>query len=587
MSDSAVAASARGASLLILLQIASRALTFILNQILLRFVTPELLGTAVQLDLYCTTVLYFSRESLRVALQRRVANKDARSGLQAVINLSYLAICAGLPISILLGKLYSVSRGSDALNASSSGLWISPLTIYGVAAMVELLSEPAFVAAQQRLDYKTRASAEATATVIKTVTTAGLVFLQSRQQKGMRLDVFPFAVGQLVWAMSLLSVYIVRTHKTQTNTFSLLPKWISTRCAASPRPCHPVTHTDRYMPNRSSDYILSLFHRPLLRLSITMLVQSGFKYLLTQGDSLLVTTLASLQDQGAYALASNYGGLIARMLFQPIEDASRTLFANLCSPSSDPSTPQPNHTTAKTTLTRILKTYTLLTLPILSLGPSLIPLLLPALLGHRWSSTAQVTAVLQAYTFYIPLLATNGVTEAFVSATASEAQLGTQALAMAANFLFAFAAPAVLLVRTLRWGAVGLVWANALNMVARIAFNLVFVKGYFAGENATTGGGGDAGFRVADCLPGSAAVVAAGCAPVALRASRGFLASYGVLGEIVRIGIVGAGLGLVMYVLILLPMLHVFSGRYAKEIRKRLTDLQAVDREEVPDRAVY
>jgi dihydroxyacetone kinase DhaKLM complex PTS-EIIA-like component DhaM len=54
MSDNAVSASAKGASFLILLQIGSRALTFALNQILLRFLSPELLGVNVQLELYST-----------------------------------------------------------------------------------------------------------------------------------------------------------------------------------------------------------------------------------------------------------------------------------------------------------------------------------------------------------------------------------------------------------------------------------------------------------------------------------------------------------------------------------------------------
>lgn len=82
-----------------------------------------------------------------------------------------------------------------------------------------------------------------------------------------------------------------------------------------------------------------------------MTIQSSIKYVLTQGDSLLIATLASLQDQGAYALSSNYGGLIARMLFQPIEEASRNLFAKLCaSPADDPASSEKAKTTKDSTL---------------------------------------------------------------------------------------------------------------------------------------------------------------------------------------------------------------------------------------------
>ncbi|KAK5275762.1 Oligosaccharide translocation protein rft1, partial [Cryomyces antarcticus] len=96
MSNSILSASAKGATLLILLQVSSRALTFAINQVLLRFLSPELLGLSVQLELYSISVLYFARESLRVALQRQ------SHGVQTVVNLSYLAVGLGVPLSGVL-----------------------------------------------------------------------------------------------------------------------------------------------------------------------------------------------------------------------------------------------------------------------------------------------------------------------------------------------------------------------------------------------------------------------------------------------------------------------------------------------------
>lgn len=215
MSD-AISASAKGASFLILLQISSRALTFALNQILLRYLSPSLLGTSVQLELYCISVLYFSRESLRVALQRRA------DGIQAVVNLSYLAIAAGVPLTIALAELYLRTNVPDVPNLLVS------LRLFGVAAMVELAAEPAFVAAQQRLLYKVRAGAEAAATVAKTFATVGLVLWASRQ--GRDLGVLPFAVGQMAYATALLVVYSFRVGRLgKANGFSLLPKKITER----------------------------------------------------------------------------------------------------------------------------------------------------------------------------------------------------------------------------------------------------------------------------------------------------------------------------------------------------------------------
>lgn len=211
MGDTAVSASAKGASFLILLQIGSRALTFALNQILLRFLSPELLGVNVQLELYCISVLYFARESLRVALQRRA------DGTQAVINMSYLAITAGLPLSIVLAELYLQTE------IPKVPLLIMSLRIYGISAMVELLAEPYFAVAQQRLLYKSRATAEAASTVAKTVTTVGMVIWASR--RGDDLGVLPFAAGQLGYAVTLLVVY---TYLIATvEGVSCFPRWIA------------------------------------------------------------------------------------------------------------------------------------------------------------------------------------------------------------------------------------------------------------------------------------------------------------------------------------------------------------------------
>src|ERR1700712_2596535 len=97
---SILSTSAKGASFLILLQVASRGFTFLVNQILLRFLSPELLGLSTQLELYSITVLYFARESIRVACQRQ--SKDA----QPVINISYLSILFGTPLAYVLALLY-------------------------------------------------------------------------------------------------------------------------------------------------------------------------------------------------------------------------------------------------------------------------------------------------------------------------------------------------------------------------------------------------------------------------------------------------------------------------------------------------
>lgn len=226
----------------------------------------------------------------------------------------------------------------------------------------------------------------------------------------------------------------------------------------------------------------------------------------------MIATFATLQDQGVYGLAANYGGLIARIIFQPIEESSRNLFAKLCAPVSEEQQQSESqasertkadvngqrrseHVTAKRTptakaklsanvlqgcaiLTDILRLYSILALICFSVGPTVAPLLLNSVAGKQWTSTG-AGSVLATYTYYIPFLAINGVTEAFVAAVADNAQLRSQSFAMTFYFI-GFGGAVYAFLRVAEMGAVGLVYANCVNMGCRIIWNAWFIRGFFA-----------------------------------------------------------------------------------------------------------
>ena len=217
-SDTAVSASAKGATTLIFLQIGSRAITFALNQILLRFLSPELLGASVQLEIYKIGVQYFSRESLRVAAERR-----SDGGIQAAINLSYLAILANVPLGFMFAEWY---RGTDLM--ARVPYFGEALRVSQLAAFLELLMEPAFTTVQHNMLYGARAAAEGSSVVLKTLTVFGLFFWAHSQ--GMDLGVLPFAVGEVVNSITLTVVYWVRIIPiARRGGFSLVPKTMSSR----------------------------------------------------------------------------------------------------------------------------------------------------------------------------------------------------------------------------------------------------------------------------------------------------------------------------------------------------------------------
>ncbi|KAI9836838.1 MAG: hypothetical protein M1819_001003 [Sarea resinae] len=524
--ESLLSRSAQGVSFLILLQIGSRALTFVVNQILLRYLSPELLGISTQLELYSISVLYFSRECLRVALQRVPDSSDGRSTsehdggkavdggvaarsrprglegdvdadtpsgkLQATVNTSYIAIVLGVPLAYVLGHLYLRSSIPSVPFLKES------LVIYGTAAVVELFTEPGFIVTQTNMLYKVRASAEATATTARCLIACGSAIGASMANKD--AGVLPFALGQMGYSLVLFIVYYWKLNQiTELSGLSFLPKRLFSR-------------------RDQSQYIFSYLSRPLCALGVSLYVQSAVKYVLTQGDSFIVAAYTSLQDQGAYALASNYGGLIARMVFQPVEESSRNLFAKLLAPPSsddekrkkddDEAAAQGLHS-ARNILHSILKLYLLLSTCACALGPTMAPQLLRLVAGSRWADTS-AARVLATYCYYIPLLALNGITEAFVAAAASSADLHGQSGWMLA-FFGAFAAAAYAFLHVLAWGAEGLVYANAVNMALRIAWSWHFVGRYLRRRGA-------AALEIRDVVPRLGTVSAGLGVAVVLRA---------------------------------------------------------------------
>lgn len=246
-----------------------------------------------------------------------------------------------------------------------------------------------------------------------------------------------------------------------------------------------------------------------------------------------------------YALSANYGGLIARMIFRPIEDACRNLFSQLCAPA-EPTSKGPAKSTnesgqaresveqAASTFKLIMHAYSIVSLIIIAVGPTAAPLLLGVVAGSRWSKSG-AGEVLGTYCYSIPLLAINGVSEAFVAAAANTKQLNIQSIWMG-FFSAAFAGSAYVFLRILNLEAKGLVLANCVNMLLRCVFNLNFVSKFFATEGLE--------FSWTDALPNMYAVASTVAVPSVLSATTGALDRYGTIGELARVAGIGGSLAL-------------------------------------------
>lgn len=472
--SSLLSATLASGSSLVLLQLFSRVITFVLNQALVRLVSPQVFGTtSIQFELLLSTILFLSREGVRNALLRAQTNTqhspDETTTRRLTTNVSLLPILLGFPTAAFSAFAYLVMSSSTT---SSQPHFRVSVILYALAALFELLSEPMYIRTQNELRFQVRVRAEGTAVVLKTVTTF-LVLVRAPEDWAL----IAFALGQTAYGLTMLLSFTAACR----DNLDFRPKRVS------------VTKGDRYVLQvqiyQRTDTVHStdaLFFEPVLfRLSVAMTGQSIVKHFLTEGDKFLVSRLSPLADQGGYAVAANYGSLIARIVFQPIEETARVFFSKtLPSPSSDSKSKEQKDAlrTAATVLLTLLLAFTHLLLLAVTFGPPYLSLAISLVLPRKYLATS-APAILHVYVYYIPMMAFNGVLEAFFASAASPADLRAQSRWMLV-FSGAFVAAAVGLARGLSMGDAGLVWANVANLTLRAAYAWAFVRRFFRERGA-------------------------------------------------------------------------------------------------------
>ncbi|KAI0726276.1 Rft-1-domain-containing protein [Fomitopsis betulina] len=428
------------ASSLVLLQVLSRVFTFIFNQALVRYVSPQVFGTAaIQFDLLLSTILFLSREGVRNALLR---SPEAKTTARLVTNIAALPALLGIPAAALITLVYLAS--TSASTAAQPHFRLS-VAIYAVAASLELLSEPLYIRAQNELRFALRVRAEGIAVIMKTSVAFTVLVLGDAEWA-----LVAFASGQAAYGLAVLVTYIL----AYGGGPALWPERVTT-----------VVHG-----NTSSKY----FDPSLLSLSAAMTGQSVVKHFLTEGDKFLVSRLSPLADQGGYAVASNYGSLVARMVLQPIEETSRVFFSkSLAGPKQDPAALR----AAANVLLALLLLFTHLLLLLITFAPPYLPLALALVLPPKYIHTSAPT-ILRTYVYYIPAMAFNGVLEAFFASAAAPADLHTQSRWLVA-FSLGFVGVAVGLAEGAHLGDAGLVWANVVNLACRALYAWRFAVWFF------------------------------------------------------------------------------------------------------------
>ncbi|KAJ3877805.1 Rft protein-domain-containing protein [Lentinula edodes] len=451
------------------LQLFTRLFTFILNQALSRLASPIAYGiAAIQFDLMLSTILFLSREGVRGTLLRvkpksetGEATLDRKTKEDTTMNVGFVPIILGVPLAFVTSLLYMANAGTETRKQPHFQLAVG---IYVAAAVMELLAEPMHNMAMTSLKIHLRVRAEGVAITAKTLATfLVLVYDASRGDEGGDLALLAFAFGQLWYGSSVFFIYLREFGRGGLIT--------------------------RMEKNSSGIY----FNHDVLALSMTMTSQSLVKHLLTEGDKFILSWFSPLQDQGGYALAVNYGSLIARIVFQPIEETLRLYFsrtlADITVASSPPSSTQASETSipalkkAADALITLLQMQIIGSLFVLTFGTNYITLLLNVLLPPQYLNTS-APRVLEAWIWYIPVLAVNGGLEAFIASVALTKDVNKQSRWMVL-FTMLYVTSAIVLYR-LDLGDAALVYANIINLSARIIYACHFSHTFFITHNASS-----------------------------------------------------------------------------------------------------
>jgi len=215
--ENLLAATAKGASYLILLQFLSRMLTFSLNQIVLRYISKETFGIAsVNLELLSSTILFISREGFRSALIRSSKNQ------QSILNLAYIPTLFGLVTTVITCAYYLSTITEE--QSIQFPYYRMAVMLYGAASFLELVVEPLFVLALNQLYFQLRVTVEGVAVVLRCLITFGLTLYFAGNEK---LSILAFAIAQFVFGLTMMLGYLGFFLYKEKSIHKLLPQKIT------------------------------------------------------------------------------------------------------------------------------------------------------------------------------------------------------------------------------------------------------------------------------------------------------------------------------------------------------------------------
>lgn len=424
------------ASLLLSGSFVQKIFIFFLNQLILSKCSPLLVGkVSIQLELLLSVCLYLSRESIRMVCLRVPVNQSSQ--WQPIINLSWLPCLFVIVLSAsYLSHQWLVSK----LQPSDENLVVG---LYALSAFIECLGEPQLNVLINGGFVQPKLLAESGALAIKSITT--YIFLV-----WFDMDILSFGCSQLCYAITFVAI-LYRSQEVRKLSPPLLTGVLPGRLTVASA--------------------FDLIDYGMLKDAYGLTGGLVAKLILTEADKIALTVFTTAENQGLYALASNYGSIMARLIFLPLEEAGKLCFTHFIA-NIDRSPDQLKSLYEK--MQALLRAAAFCGSIIALFGPFYIPSLLSCLLKSQWVDN-RLDLLLSVYCVYVFALSVNGVSEAFVHSCApAQAQVVISIGLTLSSSIFALSS---LLLSDA--GAVGIVVSNLIAMVVRIAFNWTIIEFWY------------------------------------------------------------------------------------------------------------
>lgn len=406
--------------LAMLFQLLTRMLTFLMNNLIARNISATNLGLiTLKLDLLGNTVMALGRDGIRMAILREKSSEERRkSRWLTPILVTFIGIlCSG--IVVFFTKEPVILANFDHFQMA--------VACYFTATVLESLTEFSVTELIISQQFKRKILIESMALIMKISFVLYSISMRPQVQLSTLLDAF--SRGQLIYSVSLNILHFFLGAGFDKNfNFSSFPS------------------------------------QKFINLASALTRQNLFKYFLAQGDLFIIGYFSSLRDQGVYAVISNYGSLVLRLVMQPIEETSFQYFSRNAAG---------NDKNVLVYFKMMLKSLIYFGLLFICFGTFFTDPVIFFLLGRKWSSETAAADTLSAYCWFVAVAGLSGFMESFVNAVIEEEGMRRlRWISFVCSLIYC-----CLAIGLIRWkGSVGLVMASSINFGIRAAINASIIQ---------------------------------------------------------------------------------------------------------------